>query len=134
MFREVSILGFAVILGGLLLHAWRFPCGYQPRFSIGAILRKAVHLLTLVFPEQRLGLPGKCRKLVFLLGLVSFAVLALTGFGPVVLGGKLHGWLLMLHATFALVFVACGAVVVFLGAGAYTFTRQDAGVIPRRCA
>lgn len=133
MFRMVSMVGFAVIFAGLFLHHLIFPCGYKPRFTAGAIIRKKVHLLTLLFPEQKLNLAGKIRQWVLLVGLLSFAVLFLTGFGPLVCGGKLHGYLLMLHATFALVFIACAAIVVFLGAGDFAFTKKDAEVIPAGC-
>ena len=92
-----------------------------------------MHLFTLIFPEQKLSLPGKIRKLVFLVALLSFLVLFLTGFGPVLFGGKLHGWLLMIHATFALVFIACAAIVVFLGAGQYAFNQGDADHLPKTC-
>lgn len=133
MFRMVSIIGFVVLFGSLFLHHLVFPCGYKPRFSIGSIIRKKVHLLTLLFPEQQLNLAGKLRKLIFLVGLICFAVLFLTGFLPVVCGGKMHGWPLMIHATFALVFIACGAIVVFLGAGDYAFNKKDADAIPTGC-
>lgn len=133
MFRWISIIGFAVIVAGILLHHLVFPCGYKPRFSIGALIRKKVHLFTLLFPEQKLGLPGKIRKLIFLLGLLSFTILLLTGFAPLVFGSKLQGYLLMIHATFAMVFIGCAAIVVFLGAGEYSFNKKDADAIPPGC-
>ncbi len=133
MFRWISIIGFAVVFAGILLHHLVFPCGYKPRFSLGSLIRKKVHLFTLIFPEQKRGLPGKIRKLVFLLGLLSFTVLLLTGFGPLVFGSKLHGYLLMIHATFAMVFIGCAAIIVFLGAGEYAFNKKDAEAIPPGC-
>lgn len=130
MFRWISIIGFAAVFGGIFLHHLMFPCGYKPRFSIGSLIRKGVHLLCLLFPAQHYGVPRKFKNLVFLVGLACFAILALTGFGPLVFGLRLEGYLLMLHATFALVFIACAAIVVFLGAGHYAFNKKDAEAVP----
>lgn len=122
-----------VVFAGVFLHHLIFPCGYRPRFTVGSLIRKKVHLLTLLFPEQKLSLPGKIRKLIFLLGLLSFCVLLLTGFGPLLFGHKLEGYWLMIHATFAPVFIGCAAIVVLLGAGQYAFNKKDADAIPGRC-
>lgn len=130
MFRMISMISFLVVLGGLGLHHLIFPCGYVSRFAIGSLLRKKVHLFTLLFLEQKLGWIGRFRKLVFLLALLSFLVLLLTGFGPVLGGSKLQGYLLMIHATFAPVFIACTAVIALLGAGRYVFNKKDAENIP----
>ena len=125
MFQWISIIGFATVITAILLHALLFPCGYSPRFSLGALIRKKVHLFTLLLTEQKLNWPTKFRKLVFLLGLLSFLVLLATGFGPLLFGARLHGVLLMIHATFAPVFIGCAAVVAILGAGQYCFNKKD---------
>jgi hypothetical protein len=132
MFQWISIIGFGVVFAGFFLHHLIFPCGYKPRFTVGSLIRKKVHLLTLLFPEQKRSLPGKIRKLIFLLGLLSFCVLLLTGFGPLLFGYKLAGYWLMIHATFAPVFIGCAAIVVLLGAGQYAFNRTDADTIQHR--
>lgn len=128
MFQWISIIGFAVVITGIVLHSLLLPCGYSPRFSLGALIRKKVHLLTLLFPEQKLNWPTKIRKLVFLLGLFSFCVLLATGFGPLLFGARLHGYGLMIHATFAPAFIGCAAIVAILGAGQYRFNKQDTAV------
>jgi hypothetical protein len=133
MFRWISIIGFAVVFAGIFLHCLIFPCGYKPRFSLKSLIRKKVHLLTLLFLEQKLSLPGKIRKLFFLLGLLSFLVLLVTGFGPLIFGHKLEGYLLMVHAAFAPVFIGCAAIVVFLGAGQYAFNNKDTENLPHGC-
>ncbi len=130
MLRWISIIGFIVVFGGIFLHHLLFPCGYKPRFSLGSLIRKKVHLFTLIFPAQKLSLPGKIRKLVFLLWLLSFFVLLLTGFLPLMFACKLHGYLLMIHATFAMVFIACAAIVVVLGGGEFAFSKKDAEMVP----
>jgi len=64
--------------------------------------------------------------LVYLVALVSFVVLALTGFYPVlVLGEHISGYLVMLHATFAPVFAVCLAVLALMWAGNCRFTAGD---------
>jgi len=66
------------------------------------------------------------RMLVYLLALVCFVVLALTGFYPVlVLGEHISGYLVMLHATFAPVFAICLAVLAVMWAGNCRFTAGD---------
>lgn len=126
MFRIVSLIAFASVLGGILLHHLLFPCGSERRFAPGTLIRKKVHLLTLLFLPQSLNWGGRIRKLAFLLGLFSFVILLLTGFLPPLSGGRLEGWWLMLHATFAPVFIACVAVVAITGAQHYRFVKQDA--------
>lgn len=66
------------------------------------------------------------RMLVYLLALVCFLVLALTGFYPVlVLGEHISGYLVMLHATFAPVFAICLAVLAVMWAGNCRFATGD---------
>lgn len=132
MFRLISLISFAAVFGGIFLHHVLFPCGYEKRFAAGSIVRKKVHLFTLLFLEQSLGWAGRFRKLAFLLGLLSFFVLAMTGFLPLMLGGKLQGYLLMIHATFAPVFIACAAFIALTGAGQYAFKKADADAIPAK--
>ena len=135
-FRWISIIAFAGLLACLFLHHLIFSCGYKSCFSLGSLIRKKVHLLTLLFLPQKLGPAGRLCKLAFLLGLLSFCVLALTGFGPLLFGGCLQGYLLMIHATFSPVFIACGAVVAVFAAGRYAFNKTDLKAAPwyRRCA
>ncbi|MBM4103763.1 MAG: hypothetical protein FJ263_06895 [Planctomycetes bacterium] len=133
MFRWAAIISFGVIFAGLLLHHLLFPCGYKPRFSPGSLIRKKVHLFILLFPEQKLSLPGKIRKFIFLLGLLSFVVLLLTGFTPLMLGSRLAGYWLIIHATFAPVFIGCTALLALLGAGQYRFNKEDLETVGLGC-
>jgi len=76
-----------------------------------------VFLLTLLLLEQKLKLVGIVRKLVYLLALLCFAVLAVTGFySPLVSGKPIGGYLLMLHATFAPVLAGCLAILAVMWA------------------
>ena len=125
MFRIISIIGFIVCFAGIVVCCVASPCkgcGWRP----GQILRKLIHLFTLLFVEQRLNLIGVLRKLVYLLALLCFVVLAVTGFYPVlVLGGQISGYWLMLHATFAPVFAVCLAVLAVMWASHCCFTGSD---------
>jgi len=76
--------------------------------------------------EQKLSPVGVLRKLVYLLALLCFLVLAITSFYPVlVLRESIHGYWLMLHATFAPVFAACLAVLAVMWAGNCCFNKSD---------
>ena len=66
------------------------------------------------------------RMLAYLLALVCFVVLALTGFYPVlVLGEHISGYPVMVHATFAPVFAICLAVLAVMWARNSRFTTGD---------
>jgi len=125
MFRIVSIIGFIVCFTGIAVCCVASPCrgcGWRP----GQILRRLIHLFTLLFVEQRLSPLGILRKLVYLLMLLCFVVLAVTGFYPaLILGKSLSGYLLMLHATFAPVFAACLAILAVMWASHCYFTWGD---------
>ncbi|MHC4386482.1 MAG: hypothetical protein ACYSUG_05765 [Planctomycetota bacterium] len=133
MFRIISIISFLVVLGGIGLHHLIFSSGYKNRFSLVSLLRKMVYLFTLLFLPQKLGPVGRLRNIAFLVALLSFCVLLLTGFGPLLLGCRLHGYLLMIHATFAPVFIACAAFIAITGAGQYAFNKGDAEQFPSPC-
>ena len=125
MFRIVSIIGFVVCFAGIAMSCIAAPYkGYK--WKPEQILRKLIHLFTLLFVEQRLSLVGVIRKLVYLLALFCFVVLAVTGFYPMlVLGKQISGYWLMLHATFAPVFAICLAVLAVMWASHCRFTRSD---------
>jgi cytochrome b subunit of formate dehydrogenase len=60
------------------------------------------------------------------LALLSFVVLAITGFYPtIILGNHISGYLLMVHATFAPVFAVCLAVLAVMWARNCRFTGGD---------
>ncbi len=125
MFRTLSIIGFVVCFAGIAVCCVASPCkgcGLSP----GQILRRLIHLFTLLFVEQRLSPVGVLRKLVYLLALLCFVVLAVTSFYPVlVLGEAICGYWLMLHATFAPVFAVCLAILAVMWASHCRFTGSD---------
>lgn len=111
MFRPVSAVAFAVLFLVLTLHFIIFPCKLKGS------------LFTLRF---RTGIISLIPGLIFSGLLVSFLGLLVTGFGPLLIGDKLHGYLLMGHATCAPVFIVCTGLLVLLYAGKHTFNIDDA--------
>ena len=123
MFRSVAITGFIAVIAGIILH---FAIS-KPKFDdvfgkdrglrVLDLLRLVVFFKTLLFVEQKWSLVGVLRKLVFLLAILCFVVLVITGFTPMIFSGKsITGWWLMIHATFAPIFAACVAALAVLWA------------------
>jgi cytochrome b subunit of formate dehydrogenase len=122
MYQTISIVAFAVTAGCLVLNCLISPCKECWRHP----LRKLVQLFTLLFIEQKLSLMGVLRKLVYLLALLCFLVLAVTGFYPtIILGEHISGYLLMVHATFAPIFAICLAVLAVMWARNGCFAQGD---------
>jgi len=76
--------------------------------------------------KQKRSLVCILRMLVYLLALLCFLVLAITGFYPlVVLGEHISGFPVMIHATFAPVFAVCLAVLAVMWSRNCRFVRGD---------
>jgi cytochrome b subunit of formate dehydrogenase len=123
MFRIVAVVGFAAAVGAILLHfivskpKFDDVFGQDRGLRVLDPLRLVIFFVTLLFVEQKWSLLGVLRKLVFLLAILCFVVLALTGFIPrVVFGVALSSWWLMIHATAAPVFAGCIAILAVLWA------------------
>jgi len=126
MFRTISIIAFLATFLGIGLCCLAFPCCKECRWAPLAILRRAIRIFTMLFLEQKLSPVGALRKLVYLLALLCFLVLAITSFYPVlVLKEPIHGYWLMLHATFAPVFAICLAGLAVMWAGNCCFNKSD---------
>ena len=122
----VSIIAFLVVFGGICVHCIASAMAKGYRWRPIDILKTLVHLFTLFFLEQKLNLVGVLRRLIYLLALLCFVVLVITGFYPVVfLGEHLSGYLLMVHATFAPVFAGCLAVLALMWADNCRFDKSD---------
>jgi hypothetical protein len=123
MFRTAAMAGFAAVVAVILLHFIVTKPKFDDLFGqdrglrVLDPLRLVIFFITLVFIEQKWSLLGALRKLVFLLAILCFIILALTGFIPrVAFGVALSGWWLMIHATAAPVFAACVAILAVLWA------------------
>lgn len=102
MFRTASITCFVIVLVGIAIHC----LALRPKLS--GLFGKE---------KRKLKLVGALRKLVYLLALLCFAVLLVTGFTPrLLLGTPIAGYWLMLHATAAPVFAVCVAVLAVMWA------------------
>ena len=122
MYQTISIVAFLITIGALILNCIISPCKECWRHP----LKKMIQLFTLILIEQKLSPAGVLRKLVYLLALLCFVVLAITGFYPtVVLGEHISGYFVMVHATFAPVFAICLAILAVMWARNSRFTGSD---------
>ena len=121
MFQTVADVVLVMTFVGVAAHWTLVPTG-TPR----QVVPGAVHAFSLLLIEQRSSLLGALKKLVYLLSLLCFLVLAITGFWPLLVRGEhISGYLMMIHATFAPVFALCLAILAVTWAGAYRFTADD---------
>jgi len=122
-------IAYVIIIGSAgvaALHWLVCPCDKKRSFGIIPIIRLKLHIVSLFLLEQKYNLVGRLKKLVYLVTLFAFAVLFITGFVQrLILGVPLHGYTLMLHATFAPVFMVCSAISVFGYAQQCRFTSED---------
>lgn len=125
MFRIVSIIGFVITFVGIAFCCIVLFCSRNCSRRPIDILRKLVHLFTLLLLEQKLSFIGILRKLVYLLALFCFVVLVVTGFYQLLVSGEhLSGYLMMLHATFAPIFAACLAALAVMWAHNCQFNKN----------
>lgn len=123
MFQTISIVALLITFAGIALHCIAFPSGKERQWNP---IKKMVHIFTLIFIEQKLSPVGVLRKLVYLLALLCFVILAVTAFYPtLILGEHISGYLLMFHATFAPIFAICLAVLAVMWASRCRFTYSD---------
>lgn len=118
MFRIVSITGFMVVFGGIVLHCMfslpKFDAlfGTERRWRILDALRILLYLGKQFLPGQKPSLNSISRKLIYLLALFSLLILSVTGFyQPLVHGKSISGYWMMLHSTFSPVFAVCLAAL-----------------------
>jgi len=135
LFRTTAITGFLATVAAIVLHfviSRPKPddvFGRDRPLRISDPLRFLIFFVTLLFAEQRRGFIGVLRKTIFLLALLCFIVLVVTGFVPMIfLGDSMQGWWLMIHVTAAPVFAACMAVLAVLWADK---NRLDKNYWPR---
>ena len=123
MYQIISIIALLITFAGIALHCMVFPCRKERQWNP---IKKLVHLFTLIFIEQKLSPVGVLRKVVYLLAMLCFVILAVTGFYPtLVLGRHISGYPVMVHATFAPVFAICLAVLAVMWARRCRFAYSD---------
>lgn len=103
MFRLVSIAVLLAALVGIFSHFITITTGTKStKFAIS---------------KQGWTLVSVIRTLVYLVAMLSFSVLLVTGFLPrLLLGRAIWGYLTMLHAIFSPVFVCCVAILAVMWA------------------
>ena len=121
MFQTVSIIALVVTFIGIALHWLLTPAG-GPRCPVTG----GIHVLSLLLIEQKSSLLGALKKLCYLVAMVCFLVLAVTGFYPTLVQGEhISGFLMYIHATFAPVFALCLAILALTWAGSNRFVASD---------
>jgi cytochrome b subunit of formate dehydrogenase len=110
MFQKISIIALIITFAVIVLHRIAVPSNKK---------RQGV-------PKKRRSLVAILRILVYLLAVLCFVVLAVTGFYPtIILGKHISGYLIMVHATFAPVFAVCLAVLAIMWARCCRFAGGD---------
>jgi len=121
MFETITIFVLLATLVGMIIHWFAYPAG-----SGCSGVRGLVGAVSLLLIEQRSSLLGALKKLCYLVSVVCFLVLAVTGFWPVLVHGEhISGFGMMIHATFAPIFAICLAIVALTWAGEYRFKKGD---------
>ena len=124
MFETIAILVIVATIVGILLHWFAVPASAECR-NQGAV-RGFMHVVSMLLIEQRASLLGALKKLCYLVSLVCFLVLAITGFYPLLVHGEhISGYPMMIHATFAPIFAICLAIIGLTWAGQFRFRRSD---------
>jgi cytochrome b subunit of formate dehydrogenase len=122
----ISIIGFVVTFVGIAVGCIAFPCCKECGARPGQILRRLVHLFTLLLLEQKLTLLGAFKKLVYLIALLCFVILAVNGFfAAVVLEKSISGYWIMLQTTAGGVFAVCVAILAVMWARRHRFNESD---------
>jgi len=126
MFRMISIIGFVVTFVGIAVCCIAFPCCKECGARPGQILRRLVRLCTLLLLEQKLSLLCVFKKLVYLIALLCFVILAVNGFfAVVVLERSISGYWIMLQTTAGGVFAVCVAILTLMWARRHRFNKSD---------
>ncbi len=121
MFQTIADIALVMTFVGVAAHWVLVPTG-GPR----NVVQGGVHVFSLLLIEQRASLLGALKKLAYLVSLICFLVLAITGFWPVLVHDEhISGYLMMIHATFAPVFALCLAILAVTWAGENRFTAED---------
>lgn len=127
-FAILSLICLGVVLIGILGHTIiASPRGKGPLWLKVNALRWAIRAIPSLIPGRDRSIVTWLARLAGLAAVGSIAVLALTGFGPAVMGLRLSGYLLMIHVTFGPVLVVALAFLVLVRAKAHALARADVG-------
>jgi cytochrome b subunit of formate dehydrogenase len=126
MFRIVSIVVFISTFVCIGICCLVSPCSAECRWGPISVLKRIIHLFTLLLLEQKLSVVGVLKKLIYLLALLCFAILVITGFYQrLILDEPISGYLMIVHATFAPIFAICLAALAVSWASSHSFNKSD---------
>ena len=132
MFKIITIASFLITLAAIGLHCLMFHPKFDEVFGPKRlrkgldIFRIPVLIITLFLPGQNSSLWGVVKKLLYLFVMFCVLVLAMTGFWQRLLYDKaLSGYLIMIHSTFAPIFIACLAILALGWSKQNSFNRYD---------
>lgn len=131
MLKIVTLGSCAAIAAVLLLYALKVLTCVVKFLSAGKLSENTVE--NNISEEPCLAIVAIGKKLIYFVAIVSFLVLAVTGFGPLILSKALTGYILMAHATFAPVFSGCLAVMVLFCAHHSRFNARDWSLLKSPC-
>jgi len=132
MFKIISIASFLITLAAIGLHCLIFHPKFDELFGPKRlcrwldIFRIPVLIITVCLPEQSSSLWGVVKKLLYLFVMFCVLVLVVTGFWqPLLYGKSLSGYLIMIHSTFAPIFIVCFAILALGWSKQNSFNRYD---------
>jgi cytochrome b subunit of formate dehydrogenase len=127
MFQTIADIALVMTFVGVAAHWVLVPTG-GPR----NLVQGGVHMFSMLLIEQRSSLLGALKKVCYLVALLCFLVLAITGFWPLLVRGEhISGYLMMIHATFAPIFALCLAILAVTWGGSCRFTTDDCPWLPK---
>ncbi|MHC4519920.1 MAG: cytochrome b/b6 domain-containing protein [Planctomycetota bacterium] len=123
MFQTVAILVFLATIIGIIVHWFAYPTA---ACRSEGLVRGLIRVLSLLLIEQRSSLLGALKKLCYIVAVVCFVLLGLTGFWPILVRGEhISGWPVIVHATLAPIFAICLAILALTWAGQNRFQQGD---------
>jgi len=132
MFRTISIFVFIATFVCIGVCCLVSPCSKECRWGPVNVLRRLIHVFTLLLLQQKLSPIGVLKKLIYLLAVLCFIVLAITGFYQrLILDEPISGYLMMIHATFAPIFAICLAALAVMWASSNRFEKSDCPFVQR---
>jgi len=122
MFETITIVVFLATIASLVVHWFAYPVSAE----CPGVGRGLIRILSMLLIEQRASTLGALKKLCYIVSVICFLLLGLTGFYPLLVRGEhISGWPMMLHATLAPVFAICLAIIALTWASRYRFAKAD---------
>ncbi|UCD51424.1 MAG: hypothetical protein JSW27_02090 [Phycisphaerales bacterium] len=122
MFETITILVFLATIVGIVVHWLAYPVSSE----CPGVGRGMIRVLSMLLIEQRASTLGALKKLCYIVSVICFLLLGLTGFYPLLVHGEhISGWPMIIHATLAPIFAICLAILALTWASQYRFVKAD---------